>query len=629
MCPTGMAASVIDGMTICSALKLLFGHTYNGLDDQPLAQFRSEFEELKLIIIDEMSMVGADDLYRIHHRLTDIFNNNLPFGGLSIMFVGDMLQLKPVKARFIFEVPTNEDNALCYHEYSLWHNLEAITLKHNHRQGEGSEFMETLNRMRTGDQNENDVKLLRTRCIKKLSKKFPHDAVNLFYTNNEVKDHNIMKLNQLKTKLYNIKYMGDYPSTYKPTISKHGTVDDTNLCQNLRIKVGARVMVVMNVNTMDSLVNGMIGVVLDIITDETNGKVKCIIVKFDVEKAGADQRKQYSHIADKYKEDNGTPIFRQKVRYHLTGAGKKVHAVTGTCFQFPLKLAFAITGHKMQGQTIKTGSKLVVNWSNILPSGLAYVMCSRTESIDDLYIAGQFNPKKIQANPKALTEAKRLDEISLANRPETTSPLNQLIGFGFVNIRSLNANFEFLEDDELMKELDVIFVTETWMDSKSKRTYKLDGYNSAFANGKTARGKGVGVFFRKDAAVEVCEEELYQFIKLKNECLTIFCLYISRGCEFSQVVQSLKDFKFFDKEENTCLVGDLNFDTSKTNDLTRYLSRLQFKQLVGRATHLDGHILDQVYVPETTSYQVDIKHHYCYYSDHDGILVSLKNDVIT
>ena len=96
-----------------------------------------------------------------------------------------------------------------------------------------------------------------------------------------------------------------------------------------------------------------------------------------------------------------------------------------------------------------------------------------------------------------------------------------------------------------------------------------------------------------------------------------------------QVVQSLKYFKFFDKEKNTCLVGDLNFDASKTNNLTRHLSRLQFKQLVGRATQLDGHILDQVYVPETMSNQVDIKHHYCYYSDHDGILVSLKNDVIT
>jgi exonuclease III len=568
-------------------------------------------------------------LYKIHHRLIDIFNNNLPFGGVSIMFVGDMLQLKPVKAGFIFEVPSNDMNALYYNESSLWHNFEAITLKHNHRQGEGSEFLETLNRMRTGDQNEDDIKLLKTRCIKKLNKKFPHDAVNLFFTNLEVKDHNIKKLNQLKTKLYKIKYMGDYPSTYKPQISKYGTVDDTNLCEVLQIKVGARVMVVMNVNTTDSLVNGMIGVVLDIITDDTNGKVKCIIVKFDSEKVGADQRKKHSHIADKYKEDNGTPIFRQKVRYHLTGAGKKVHAITGTCFQFPLKLAFAITGHKMQGQTIKTGSKLVVNWSKMLPPGLAYVMCSRTESINDLFIGGQFDPKKIKANPKALKEAKRLDEISLANRPQTISPLNQLLRFGFVNIRSLNANFEFLEDDELMKELDIIFVTETWMDSKIQKTYQIDGYNSAFANGKTARGKGVGVFFKKDPSIEICEEELYQFIKLKNEHVTIFCLYISKGCHFSQVVQSLQDFRFFDKEENTCLIGDLNFDASKTNDLTRYLSRLQFKQMVARATHFGGHILDQVYVPETRSDQFDTKHHYCYYSDHDGILVSLKNDVIT
>ena len=103
MCPTGMAASVIDGMTICSSLDLSFGHGYKALSDQKMASFRAEFEDLKLIIIDEMSMVSADDLYKIHHRLTDIFNNNLPFRELGIMFVGDMLQLKPVRGRFIFE----------------------------------------------------------------------------------------------------------------------------------------------------------------------------------------------------------------------------------------------------------------------------------------------------------------------------------------------------------------------------------------------------------------------------------------------------------------------------------------------------------------------------------------------
>ena len=49
--------------------------------------------------------------------------------------------------------------------------------------------------------------------------------------------------------------------------------------------------------------------------------------------------------------------------------------------------------------------------------------------------------------------------------------------------------------------------------------------------------------------------------------------------------------------------------------------------MVGRATHLDGHILDHVYVPHAKSTSVDIKHHHVYYSDHDGILVSVKKDL--
>jgi ATP-dependent exoDNAse (exonuclease V) alpha subunit len=105
MCPTGMAASVIDGVTICSSLELSFGGKYMALEDKALARFRSDFEELRLIVIDEMSMVGADVMYKIHRRLGDIFSNNLPFGGLGVIFVGDMLQLRPIKSRFIFQKP--------------------------------------------------------------------------------------------------------------------------------------------------------------------------------------------------------------------------------------------------------------------------------------------------------------------------------------------------------------------------------------------------------------------------------------------------------------------------------------------------------------------------------------------
>ena len=72
---------------------IFFGHDYKPLTDQKMAFFRSELEELKFVIINEMSMVSSDYFYKIHHRLTDIFQNNQPFGVVNIMFVGDMLQL--------------------------------------------------------------------------------------------------------------------------------------------------------------------------------------------------------------------------------------------------------------------------------------------------------------------------------------------------------------------------------------------------------------------------------------------------------------------------------------------------------------------------------------------------------
>ena len=79
-----------------------------------------------------------------------------------------------------------------------------------------------------------------------------------------------------------------------------------------------------------------------------DGKVNCVVVKFDSEKVGMEQRKIHTKIADKYKGSNGTPIFRQRTRYFLSSSKGKTHAVQATVYQFPIKVAFAITGHKMQ-----------------------------------------------------------------------------------------------------------------------------------------------------------------------------------------------------------------------------------------------------------------------------------------
>ena len=64
-------------------------------------------------------MVSADDLYKMHHRLTDIFNKPFPPDGIGMMFVGDMLQLQPVKGRLIFEVPKDQAHPSHFEEKSL------------------------------------------------------------------------------------------------------------------------------------------------------------------------------------------------------------------------------------------------------------------------------------------------------------------------------------------------------------------------------------------------------------------------------------------------------------------------------------------------------------------------------
>ena len=100
---------------------------------------------------------------------------------------------------------------------------------------------------------------------------------------------------------------------------------------------------------------------------------------------------------------------------------------------------------------------------------------------------------------------------------------NELLGFGFVNIKSLNKNIEHLEIDHIMLQRDIVFVTETWKGPKSSKTYEMEVYHGAFANGRTGEGKGAGVYYKCDADIEICKEDLFQLIKLKHQYATIFC----------------------------------------------------------------------------------------------------------
>ena len=124
--PTGVAAINIDGTTQNT------GDVLPAMSDQKKTQMRLSLCELKLIIIDEMSMVGYTTLLHIHQQLKEIFdtNNSQLFAGISIIALGDLYQLPPIHRKLVFGNYANDAFNLCH----PWHAFEMIELTEIMRQ---------------------------------------------------------------------------------------------------------------------------------------------------------------------------------------------------------------------------------------------------------------------------------------------------------------------------------------------------------------------------------------------------------------------------------------------------------------------------------------------------------------
>ena len=158
---TGTAAANIDGITLHSAFNFNFGNEFYSLGDKTRDEKRAMLENLKMVILDEMSMLKADMLYQLDLRLREL--KQVPdqlFGGCAIFLFGDILQLKPVMGKHILEKPVCEDYHLSHTLDPLWHNFQVILLVQNHRQGEDHPYADVLNRIRVGQQTEDDYKML-------------------------------------------------------------------------------------------------------------------------------------------------------------------------------------------------------------------------------------------------------------------------------------------------------------------------------------------------------------------------------------------------------------------------------------------------------------------------------------
>ena len=189
LAPTGKAAYLIKGNKIHSAFGILARQSlknYKRLDSGRLNTMRCELGALKLILLDEMSMVG-------NSMFTVQLNNRLKgtkedFGGVSIITLGDLFQLKPVMDGYVFT------DVQCLNSYNilapnLWRkHFKMFELDEIMRQRESKMFAEILNRLREGNHTASDLQKLKERCVDE--SKCPTEAPRLFIQNALVDEYN-------------------------------------------------------------------------------------------------------------------------------------------------------------------------------------------------------------------------------------------------------------------------------------------------------------------------------------------------------------------------------------------------------------------------------------------------------
>jgi hypothetical protein len=368
--PTGIAALNAGGVTIHSFFQLPFGAfiptTHSPTSDSYVKHenkttLKRHFKmnkrriaiirNLELLIIDEVSMLRADLLDAIDFMLKFVRRNNEPFGGIQVLFIGDLLQLPPVVKNDEWSILSSYYNGIYFFNSQILSAFPPLVIELTtiFRQKD-DEFIELLNNLRNNRFTEQNIALLNSKVINDPQSFDKTGCITLSTHNAKADEINAKELLKLKSKTveYSAEITGDFPEHIFP------------LDQQLELKVGAQVMFVKNDSGLEKkYYNGKIGTIEFLSEYE-------VIVYFTEEKKKI--------TVDKYEWSN--------IKYNLNEATQEItEEVIGTFVQYPLKLAWAITVHKSQGLTF---DKAILDVNDVFAPGQAYVAFSRLRSLDGL-----------------------------------------------------------------------------------------------------------------------------------------------------------------------------------------------------------------------------------------------------
>ena len=632
--PTGTAAYNIAGHTIHSAFVLPIKESkhddYIPLSNEKLAGLKEAIGNIKILVLDEIPMVGTDMALSIHRRLCDIMGNQEPFGGVSVLAVGDLLQLPPVCWCPIFDPPTDEMAALYG---SLWQNhFQMIELTDIVRQKNDQNFASLLNRVREGKHTMEDIKTLKQREIKSSSPDYPKLAPHIFALNADKDEHNKDILDTLPGPIYTFKAQDSERDTQTGRVKVTSFPKASGGLQSeVTVGIGARVTLTQNIDVSDGLFTCATGTVTGFIPpppaqDTENWIQKYILVRFDNDRIGRKCRALNKGLLN---GSMSTPI--PAVENHVKLG--KYSKVTAKRKQFPLALAWGGTIHKEQG---KTEDRVVLSCKGTFRPGQFYTGISRTKTLDGLFILDKVEPQKITTSRKYMLEVARMKKDAAFSPP---IPLiiradpELYLKVGFLNTNSVTAHSSSVKSDKTLLSCQIIALAETWLTPGHEHP-ELAEYGCLRQDSKqqtTHRSGGLLMYIHYD--FHVVEQLLTRDVDIENLIVLLsprwnpdvrFCvivLYKNPRVIARQFLPQMEKILASAPVHSvpTVIMGDLNIDylakQNSSQDLNQLMTFYGFSQHVKKPTHRRGGLLDHMYYNRQSEIiQVDTKA--VYYSDH-------------
>ncbi len=361
--PTGVAALNVGGQTIHSLFRLPIGFISNEKLTVD-AKTAVLLKHIDCVVIDEVSMVRADLMDGIDRTLRMARKSDLPFGGVQMIFFGDVYQLSPVvEDKQLYEYFSENHGGYYFFHAHVWKEteLEMYELNQVFRQKD-ERFREILNAIRIGNKSQDILDRLNVRVEMDIPEE---NILALVPTNFQVERINTYKLNALSGKIH------EYKSTIEGQLERSFFPTD----EVLKLKIGAQVILIKN-DKDKRWVNGSIGYVCDLTKDE-------IKVKID----------GYIYSIPK--------VTWSKIKYTYNTQTKHVEEEIVSSFtQFPLRLAWAMTIHKAQGQTY---GQVVIDLGNgAFTHGQTYVALSRCQTLGGIYLRREILAQDIIVDPTVI-----------------------------------------------------------------------------------------------------------------------------------------------------------------------------------------------------------------------------------